>query len=149
MATLTSIVFRAMQETTHAQTPGHLEGAMPHTPPVRLQVFVDLCTSVGRQERNTPPQTHRDVVQVLQAIAVAQAEGDMFTLRWFTFVCLWICPQLRRDVQINASPSVTRLFFDGFPAVMRASLFQADCVKTPLEIVAHLMILLRISYDSI
>jgi hypothetical protein len=151
MKILTTIVFRTTKKTTHAQCSGHIEGAVPPIPVVQPRVFLDVCTSVGREERDTNPQPHRDVGQALQTIAVAQGGGkpDLFTLRWFTFVCLWICPQLCLDLQKNAPHSVKVIFFDAFPGVMRTALFQQDCVKTPLEIVTHLMILLRISYDSI
>lgn len=153
MANLTTTVFRAMKTTTHAQCSGHIEGVMPPTQVVPPRVFLDVCNLIGRGERATAPQMHRDIKQVLEIIADTQREGkeecNLFMLRWFTFVCLWICPQLALDLQKTAPHSVKVIFFDAFPGVMRMSLFQQDSVKTPLEIVAHLMILLRISYDSI
>ena len=153
MAFLTSMYFNSQQKPTGASyVDGFIDGdvIVGETTVSPPQLVSDVCHAIGAAAaRANEPAKHPDITRVLHVIETARQSRDLFPLRWFTFVCMWMCPAVCADVQKNAPLSVTTNFFAQFPQIISSSIFDAMYIRTPLEIVMHLMIKLKLSYDPI
>jgi hypothetical protein len=149
----------------HGPVVGTIAGnCPPATVPVvkgRGDPMLEACRAAGEATKKvsevTPPNDYIETV-----VHTALAQGDLFTLRWFTFMVMFMCDKVIHLLSAGAPAPVVERFLVPFKTDMRNHVF-GHCsrskspgtskseyvVSTPLEIVATFMIQLQASYFSL
>jgi len=142
---------------------GAITGKMPNSPSEakrrRKDPIIDACREVGQADIDQmgPNRIQANFNYMLTEATRAQKEGDMFTLRWFTFVVMYVCEEIVCDLSAASPKCVVGSFLKPFHNKMTLGTFGTRqkmatganldyTIETPLELVTSLMIELKRSY---
>jgi hypothetical protein len=153
------------------RTPGTIAGECPPrvalAPKGRPDPLMRACHAAAvatAAERESAETAHPcELAYIRTAIADAEDGHDIFTLRWFTFVVMYMCPAIVDKLSCAAPTPVVDRFLAPFKITMANHLFgkcqrskakataaridpHEHVVSTPLELVATFMIHLQASY---
>jgi hypothetical protein len=132
-------------------------------PPIkgRRDPMLEACRAAGEAAQSAgEASTLDDYVQT--AVDTALEQGDLFTLRWFTFMVMFMCDGVIDMLSASTPAPVVDRFFTSFKADMCKHVFGHSSrskshapsvseyvISTPLEIVATFMIHLQASYFTL